>query len=197
MPVLNQLQNPVWMLPSGNNGVILAMPNVPANGAPSVTGSLIMGIGTADNNTPPQGMTVLRTDGGGFLSTNYKGQVLDTIIDSGSNGLFFPDASIPACAAPLDAFYCPANTLPLQATLVGFDGVGFNGPQIAVPFQVANTVSLVQTNNAAFNNLGGSSGSGPFSNFFDWGLPFFFGRTVFVGIEGQISPLGTGPYFAF
>ena len=197
MPILNQLQNPVWMLPSGNNGVILAMPNVPANGAPSVTGSLIMGIGTADNNTPPQGITVLRTDGGGFLSTNYKGQVLDTILDSGSNGLFFPDASIPACAAPLDAFYCPANTLPLQATLVGFDGVGFNGPQIAVPFQVANTVSLVQTNNAAFNNLGGSSGSGPFSSIFDWGLPFFFGRTVFVGIEGQISPLGTGPYFAF
>ncbi len=191
VPILNQLQNPIWMLPSGNNGVVLTMPNVPANGAPSVTGSLTLGIGTADNNTPPQGITVLRTDSGGFLSTNYKGQVLDTIIDSGSNGLFFPDANIPACAAPLDAFYCPANTLPLQATLVGFDGVGFNGPQIAVPFQVANTVSLVQTNNAAFNNLAGSF------SIFDWGLPFFFGRTVFVGIEEQTSPLGKGPYFAF
>ena len=83
-----------------------------------------------------------------------------------------------------------------MATLMGFNGVGF-GPQVAVPFQVANTPSLVQTNNAAFNNLGGSSGSGSFSSFFDWGLPFFFGRTVFVGIEGQTSPLGTGPYFAF
>ena len=191
IPVLNQLQNPVWMLPSGNNGVVLTMPNVPANGAPSATGSLAMGIGTADNNTPPQGITALKTDDSGFLNTIYKGNRLQTIIDSGSNGLFFPDASIPACAAPLDSFFCPPNTLNLMATLVGFDGVGFNGPQIAVPFQVANTQNLLQTNNGAFNNLGGSF------SIFDWGLPFFFGRTVFVGIEGQTSPLGTGPYFAF
>lgn len=191
MPLVNQLQNPVWMLPSGNNGVVLTMPNVPVNGAPSVTGSLTLGIGTVDNNTPPAGISVVATDDSGFLNTIYKGNMLQTIIDSGSNGLFFPDASIPACATPLDAFYCPSNLLPLQATLVGFDGVQFNGVQVPVPFQVANTISLVQTNNAAFNNLGGSF------SIFDWGLPFFFGRTVFVGIEGQTSPLGTGPYFAF
>jgi Protein of unknown function (DUF3443) len=195
MPVLSQLQNPVWMLSSGNNGVVLAMPNVPASGAPSVIGSLTLGIGTAANNAPPAGITVLPTDANGLLSTNYKGNILQTIIDSGSNGLFFPDASIPACAAPLDSFFCPPNTLNLMATLMGFNGV----PQIAVPFQVANTANLVQMNNAAFNNLAGSSGppGGPFSMFFDWGLPFFLGRTVFVGIEGQQSVLGTGPYFAF
>jgi hypothetical protein len=32
---------------------------------------------------------------------------------------------------------------------------------------------------------------------FDWGLPFFFGRTVFTAIEGMSTPGGTGPYFAF
>lgn len=186
MPVLNQLQNPVWMLSSGNNGVMLAMPNVPASGAPSVAGSLILGIGTATNNAPPAGITVLPTDANGLLSTTYKGNILQAIIDSGSNGLFFPDASIPPCAAPLDSFFCPPNPINLQATLVGF-----NGAQAAMPFQVANTQSLLGTSNAAFNNL-----AGPFSSF-DWGLPFFFGRTVFVGIEEQQSPLGTGPYFAF
>ena len=30
-----------------------------------------------------------------------------------------------------------------------------------------------------------------------WGLPFFFGRTVFTAIEGQTTPGGVGPYFAF
>jgi hypothetical protein len=60
-----------------------------------------------------------------------------------------------------------------------------------VPFQIANTEQLVNTRNAVFNNLGGD-----FSTF-DWGLPFFLGRTVFVGIEEQSSSLGTGPFFAF
>ena len=186
VPLSGQLQNPVGLQPVNNNGVVLALPNVPANGAASVSGSLILGIGTAGNNLPPAGISMLTTDNSGFLNTVYKGQNLQAIIDSGSNGLFFPDAAIPVCAAPLDAFYCPANTLNLMATMSGV-----NGAQKPVPFQVANSTNLVQTNNAAFNNLGGSF------PMFDWGLPFFYGRTVFVGIEGQPSPLGTGPYFAF
>lgn len=181
-----QVQNPVWLLPSGNNGVILALPNVPATGAPSVSGSLIIGIGTATNNMPPSGLSVLTTDDNGFLTTIYNGKTLQSIIDSGSNGYFFPDASLPLCAMPLNGFYCPSNPVNLSAMLVGT-----NGRQMVIPFQVANTESLVQTNHAVFNNLGGQF------SIFGWGLPFFLGRTVYVGLEGQQSVLGTGPYFAF
>ena len=187
VPLANQVQNPIWLLPSGNNGLVLTLPNVPSTGARTVSGSLILGIDTAANNTPAPGISVLLTDANGFITTVYKGSTLaQSIIDSGSNGFFFPDASLPDCAAPLDPFYCPSNPVNLSATMLGV-----NGAQTVMPFQVANTQQLVQTNNAAFNNLAGEF------PIFDWGLPFFLGRTVFVGIEGQSSSLGTGPFFAF
>jgi hypothetical protein len=187
VPLGDQVQNPVWLLPSNNNGIVITLPNVSAMGAPSVSGSLILGIGTAGNNSPPSGIPVVTTDENGFVTTVYKGRTFSqSIIDSGSNGLFFPDASLRQCAAPLDPFYCPPSAMNLAGTVIGT-----NGGQIVVPFQVANTENLVQTGNAAFNNLGGDF------SIFDWGLPFFLGRTVFIGIEGQSSSLGTGPYFAF
>jgi hypothetical protein len=187
VPLTDQVQNPIWLLPSGNNGLVLTLPNVPSSGARTVSGSLILGIDTAVNNTPAAGVSVLLTDANGFITTVYKGNTFaQSIIDSGSNGFFFPDASLPDCTAPLDPFYCPSDTVNLSAMMFGI-----SGGQTIVPFQVANTQQLVQTNNAAFNNLGGDF------PIFDWGLPFFLGRTVFVGIEGQSSSLGTGPFFAF
>ena len=185
VPLADQVQNPVWLLPSGNNGVVLTLPNVPASGSPSLSGSLALGIDPSASTTPPG--TVLPTDDAGFVTTLYKGRTFtQSIIDSGSNGLFFPDASLVSCAMPLTGFYCPPNAVDLSGTLIGA-----NSSQTIVPFQVANTESLVATRNAAFNNLGGDLST------FDWGLPFFLGRTVFIGIEGQSSSLGTGPFYAF
>jgi len=183
----NQVQNPVSLLPSDNNGVILALPNVPAMGAQALSGSLILGIGTAMNNSPPAGVSTFTTDQNGLLTTIYKGKTFgQSVIDSGSNGYFFPDPTLPLCAMPIQDFYCPASPANLSATVIGT-----NGRQAAVSFQVANASSLFQTGNNVFNNLGG-----PFSSI-DWGLPFFLGRTVCVGIEGRASTLGTGPFFAF
>src|SRR5690349_12694096 len=72
-PLSAQVQNPVWLLPSDKNGVILALPNVPAMGAPALSGSIILGIGTASNNSPPSGISTFSTDQNGFLTTVYKG----------------------------------------------------------------------------------------------------------------------------
>jgi len=30
-----------------------------------------------------------------------------------------------------------------------------------------------------------------------FGLPFFYGRTVYTALDGATTPGGTGPYFAY
>jgi hypothetical protein len=35
------------------------------------------------------------------------------------------------------------------------------------------------------------------SDSFDYGLPFFYGRSVYTAIEGRSAGGTTGPYFAF
>ena len=45
-----QLQNPVAMFSTDNNGVLIQLPALPAAGAATATGSLIFGIGTQSNN---------------------------------------------------------------------------------------------------------------------------------------------------
>ncbi|HZU45234.1 MAG TPA: DUF3443 family protein, partial [Terriglobales bacterium] len=64
-----------------------------------------------------------------------------------------------------------------------------------VQFTVADANSLLLAGNTAFNDLTGSNPGPPPT--FDWGLSFFFGRTVFTAIEGQNTPAGPGPYFAY
>jgi hypothetical protein len=61
-----------------------------------------------------------------------------------------------------------------------------------IAFSVANALTLFNSPDAALPNLGGANAGA-----FDWGLPFFFGRTVFIGIESQVSGAGVGPYWAY
>jgi hypothetical protein len=67
------------------------------------------------------------------------------------------------------------------------------GAARAVTFNIANAQTLFSSPNfAAFDDVGGEN-----SGSFDFGLPFFFGKSVYTAIEGQSTPAGTGPYFAF
>ncbi len=190
VPVPSQVQNPVALLPGDNNGVIVELPSVPSSGSPSVDGILVLGIGTRTNNSVPFWAAAYKTDGFGDIKTIF-GKTYPAIIDSGSNGLFFTPPStglLPDCSTNV-AWFCPSSLTTLSAMNEGVSGV----PSGDVFFQIGNFDSLISSpNNRVFSNIGG-----PTPGLFDWGLPFYFGRSIFVGLEGMSSSLGTGPYFAY
>jgi hypothetical protein len=183
-PLTSQVTNPVALFATDNNGVVITMPEVPPGGASKATGLLVFGIGTAANNQLGSAQQYTPSSTGSF-TTVYKGKTLSGFIDSGSNGIFVHDDTIPSCAG--GGFYCPPNTLSLSATVTGA-----NGASKEIPFQVENVATLPRSTAAA--HLAGDLG---LSSSFDWGLPFFFGRSVFVAIHGASTPWGVGPYWAF
>jgi hypothetical protein len=181
-----QVQNPVWLFPKDNNGVIVELPSVSPLGAATSAGSLVFGIGTQSNNALGSA-AVFTTDGQGNFTTVYQGQSYGgSFIDSGSNGIFFLDSrttGLPICA-DLPDFYCPNNPQAFSAT-----NRGLNGTTGGVSFAVGNADTFVG------NVFVGLAGPNPGS--FDWGLPFFFGRNVYTAIELQPTPAGVGPYWAY
>jgi hypothetical protein len=186
----NQLPNPVWLFPQDNNGVLISLPAIPDGGASSLSGSLIFGVGTQSNNSLI-GVQVYTTDDLGNFSVVFNGNTYSaSFLDTGSNGIFFLDSStlgIPDCTDGNSSFYCPSSEVSYAAITNGV-----NGASGQIAFSIANAVSLFNTGNTAFSNLGG-----PNSGSVDLGLPFFFGRQVAVGIESQTSSAGTGPYWAY
>jgi hypothetical protein len=192
VPLSSQVQNPAALLPLDNNGVLVQLPGVAPGGTSSINGNLILGIGTQSNNVPSSVTMYSASATTGQFTTQFSGRTYSSFIDSGSNGFFFtpPTAGqFPNCAAPNTGWFCPATTLGLSATNTGASGA----PSGAVPFQIGNMTDLTANSfSRVFAEVGGT-----FPNSFDWGLPFFFGRNVFIGYNGSASSLGSGPYWAY
>ncbi len=212
-----QVQNPVWMFPTDNNGVAMTLPSVADGGQASDTGTLTFGIGTQSNNALGSAAVLPVDPGTGNFAAQFMGTLYNdfngagtghgsSFIDSGSNGFFFLDSmtltnqygiNIPDCpqsgSNALKGFYCPGNTQQISVNVLGESSNGTPvGSARTITFNVANASVLFQNNFAAFNDVAGAN-----SNSFDFGLPFFFGKTVFTAIEGQATPSGNGPYVAF
>lgn len=206
--VADQVTDPVVLFPTDNNGVIVELPAVSGSAA-SVTGSLIFGIGTESNNQLPSGASIFTLTCGEFgtefdnqnfsINSNCSGS--GSFIDSGSNGLYFPNVSnIPTCPSnspvgDISGFYCPTSTENLSATMEGA-----NGTNKSVNFSVANAENLFTgtstESDAALPTLAGTNPSGVG---FDWGLPFFYGVNVYSSIDGQSVPSGlpAAPWWAY
>jgi hypothetical protein len=196
--LLQQVPNPVAMFATDNNGVLIQFSTmVPNGGTPSANGSLIFGIGTQSNNqlngaqvydVPDSG-----SNAGGFTTIFNGNTYTSSFIDSGSNGFFFNDSSIPTCSSPNQYWFCP-TTSPLSLSAQN-QGTNMTSP-VSVSFSIENADNLFNTSNTAFSTLAGPYGSTPPAEF-DWGLSFFYGRNVFTAIDGMSTPGGPGPYFAY
>jgi hypothetical protein len=185
------VSNPVTLFATDNNGVIIQLPSVADPGAATLTGSMIFGIDTQANNASGK-QTILTVDpNAGEFTTVFNGQTLtQSFLDTGSNGLFFNDTSVTQCTASgLTGFYCPASPESLSAVLQGQNGVSDT-----VSFTIASAANLT-ANEAAVATLGGTYTTS--SNTFDWGLPFYYGRSVYTAFENDTTKVGTGPYVAF
>jgi hypothetical protein len=207
VPEANQVTNPVVAFPVDNNGVIVELPAPTSSTAATLTGSLIFGIGTQSNNGLGSA-TIYAVDTSGNFTTVFpatNGQTLNaSFIDSGSNGIFFPDsaANVPVIQCADNTFYCPASTQALSA-----QNLGANGASGTVSFSVDNADSLFanDSSDAILQNLAGSNGIGTCVGgvgqcTFDWGLPFFYGRNVYTAIDGQPVPStasAAAPWWAY
>jgi hypothetical protein len=184
-----QVQNPVSLFATDNNGVIIELPAV-TNPQATVNGSMVFGIGTQSNNGLGSA-TVLPMDPNNLtFSTSFQNTTMaGSFIDSGSNGLFFDtnSSSLPECS-DVD-YYCPTSPANLSAVNSGTTG------NASVHFSVISADLLFSSGDAALPGLSAPS-DGSFTSF-DWGLPFFFGRNVYTSIAGKTAPGGATPYWAY
>jgi Protein of unknown function (DUF3443) len=195
LALVDQVTNPVAAFAVDNNGLIISMANlVNANGDVSVQGELTFGLGTqADNALPATGLTVLGANASGDFTATYNGgsTLLPALIDSGTDDYVFSDTTIPACSTgSFVGDYCPA-VAPLNLFAVNI-GVGANNATNTVDFAVQDPNTFV-VGAAAFAGLAGGGGA---TNFV-WGMPFFYGRKVFIGIDQRMAGSYTGPFYAY
>jgi hypothetical protein len=224
MPLAKQVSNPVAAFDTNNNGVVIVMPAVASGGVAKLVGSLIFGIDTQTNNTITTATVYAANDDGNF-TTIYNGKSLaSSFLDSGANGLFFSDPSIQACSVAV-SFFCPPTPLMLSAVNASFNGVTSGQVNFTIDNKqlldgsiraasVGGTIGrnlnnkdfdwLITENESARDattvraaKVGGSPRRLSRSTAFVWGMPFFFGRTVYIAIDGASTRHGPGRYWAY
>jgi len=197
-----QLPNPVAAFAVDNNGTIITLPTVAQTGVPSLTGTVIFGIGTqADNALRAATVLPVSTStsklGPGVLTVTFNGKTLtQSFIDSGSTEYLFIDAAVPTCTeTALIAFYCPTGPLTEAPVLIGT-----NNAAIDASFPLFSPRNVTASSTAAPGlGVNPTLVTPPldFANSFDFGLPFFYGKSVYTAIEGRGSGTTAGPFFAY
>jgi hypothetical protein len=187
----NQVANPVANFVTDNNGVIVEMAPVSATGQASATGTLVFGINTATNNKLAAA-NVFTTDSSGDLNNStFNGSKTTAFFDSGSNAYFFADGSLTLCSGSYSGFYCPGSGG--QTRTVNLIGQAASPTATASIGILSASTLFANGSSYAFNDLGGQVAM---AGTFDIGLPFFYGRYMYYGID-QTANGGQQPYVGY
>jgi hypothetical protein len=190
-----QVTNPVALFGADNNGVIVSLPNLQdANGDRTLQGTLTFGIATqADNALPAVPLAVLGANSQGDFTATYNGgtTALPASLDSGTDAYSFDDPTTTVCSTGAwVGYYCPA-VAPKPVFAIN-TGAGSYTNNSTVNFAIADPNSFV----AGAAALGGLA-AGPGSSRLIWGLPFFYGRKVYIGIDKRTAGSYLGPFYAY
>jgi hypothetical protein len=204
--------NPVAFFPKDNDGVQITLPSIPAAGAPSLpfvnadgsglipAGELVFGVGTESNNALGSATLYSLDTNGNFPQVVYNSVTYDSggSIDTSATASFLSNpVTLGVQNCPDNPFYCPGSPIPVSLTPNGANGA--TGTATA-NIENADTLFTDNPGFSAFNNLARESLSGSGPDQFVLGLPFFYGRSVFVGIAGTTIPNNVSApngYFAF
>ena len=140
-------------------------------------------------------------DDNGFFTTQYQGRaIINSAIDSGTNGYAFSDTTIPTTGE----WYTPTSERSLSATMEATNGSGHRSP--------CRSRSAMRPTRwrAASRPMTTSACTSPACLFYDvstdtmlseegflWGLPFFYGRSVYTVLENAKVGTQAGPFVAF
>lgn len=192
IPVAQQISNPVRAIGENVNGVVLQFPPVPSRSAAQLHGTAYFGIGTHPDNTPSSSTQIYKLDASGLFTTTIGGRaVTNSAVDSGSNAIWYP-GSLPTCSQHA-TFFCPDADVNETALITSTNNVGAK-----VTFPVENADTALKSRQTLIPGLAGQASS-PVdqSDWFLWGMPFHFGRSVFIVFEGRQYQGTPGPAIIF
>lgn len=200
LPDSQQVGNPVQHFAIDNNGELLQLPNIMNSAAESVTGLLTFGINTAANNILPQSANVFNTNAATedtLLQSQFESKLYTAFVDSGTSYYQIPakDLGIPECSKSSSGYgyLCPQSDIEISGVISSFNG---SNPTI-YSFMIANATTVFNQypNAAAFPYLAGSLDG---SNQVIWGLPFFYGKSVYLGLDqAQVVSGPSTPFAAY
>lgn len=186
IPVTYLNVNPVGYFVSGNNnGEVVSLPTVSANTNSNITGTLTFGINTESNNQVPTNISSVQGDPNDFIGRFIglsSGAYFPTMFDSGTNHFRFYSTEINLCGE----LYCPSSSTAWTSQISSY-----NMSVSAIPLSSIITSQTVAYSLMPNLGLSAQSGSGLY------GLPFYFGKNIYLGFVGSNSSMGSGPTWGF